>query len=178
MAQKQIEEVIEQNNIATDYVVGTPGPIDNTTAELILRSTAVAADRLTPEQFSELGKPAMGALIDAANAAKEIAPLAETDLQRLPTETDAEHSLRTKVWQPLHRLQSAVSLGEVGGNDPQTVAAVKRAVWLGGTAFEKVLTDPSAQEYGELQRTVGYFGGNTRAAAGRAESLRSQSSSR
>ncbi|GAC1390419.1 MAG: hypothetical protein NVSMB46_00020 [Candidatus Saccharimonadales bacterium] len=167
----EINEIIDQNNFASDFVVDLASSIDNTTAELILRSTAVAADRLTPRQVSKLGKPALDALLDAATAAKEIAPLGEADSQRLPSETDAEFHYRTEVWQPLHRLQSIVSLGEYE-DKPHTVAAVKRAVWLGSTAFEKVLTDPSAVDCRELQRTVGYFGGNTRAAASRAERLK------
>jgi len=165
-----VHEIIEQNNTATDFVVGTADPLDNTTAELVLRSSAVAADRLSPPQVLELGKPALDALVDAAAAAKEVAPLADADKQRLPGETDAEYHHRTEVWQPLHRLQSVVSLGEYDDN-PQTVSKIKRAVWLSSTAFEKILTDPATQQFNELQRTVGYFGGNTRAAAGRAERL-------
>lgn len=166
-----VHEVIEENNAATDFVVGTPGQIDNVTAELVLRSSAVAADTLTPHQVTELGKPALNALLDAANAAQEVAPLDPADKQRIPRETDAEYRHRTEVWQPLHRLQSVVSLGEYG-NNPEAVSKVKRAVWLSSTAFERILTDPAAQQFSELQRTVGYFGGNTRAAAGRAKRLR------
>jgi hypothetical protein len=167
-----IAEVIDDNNLATDYVVGAQGPIDNSTAELILRSAAVAADRLTPSQFKELGKPAMDALIDASAAAKEVAPLAQADQKRLPSETAAEYRLRTEVWQPLHRLQSVVDSGRYDRNNPKTIVAIKRAIWLGSTAFEKVLTDPQASQFSELQRTVGYFGGNTRAAAKRAKRLK------
>lgn len=167
-----IHEVIEQNNAATDFVVGTPGPIDNTTAELILRSNAVAADRLTPRQITELGRPAIDALIDAATAAKEVAPLADEDMLKLSHETDAEYSHRVQIWQPLHQLQSLVSSGEYG-ESPQAIAKVKTAIWLGSAAFEKVLSDPLAQQPNELSRTINYFSGNTRAAADRASRLKS-----
>lgn len=169
MSQTSIEEVINQNNAATDYVINNQGPIDNNTAELLLRNTAVVADRLTPKQFSGLGAPAVDAMLDAAATAKEIAPLSEVDLKKLPTETRREHEYRTEIWAPLHRLQSVISLGEFDGSDPEMTSAVKRAVWLGSTSFEKVMQDPATSEYKGVQETVRYFGGNAQAAAGRAE---------
>jgi hypothetical protein len=166
----EIQKVIEQNNFAADHVMTAEGPVDDQTAELVLRNTAVAADRLNPYQFSKLGESATAAMLHAAAAAKEIAPLREVDNEQLPTETDAEHRYRTEVWQPLHNLQSVVSVGtEIDMTNPDTARAVKQAVWLGSVAFEKVVQDPAAQEFSQLQGTTRYFGGNAHAAAGRAE---------
>lgn len=176
MSEKQ--EIIEQNNIATDYVVGTPGSFDSTTAELVLRNSAVVVDRLTPQQFAKLGQPAIEAVLNASAIAKEIAPLSAEDQRQLPVETAAEHQFRTEVFQPLHGLQSLVSLEKFDSSDPATVSMIKKAVWLGSTAFEKVVTDPSASEFPALQSTLGYFGGNSRAAAGRAERSKNTSSNR
>ena len=70
---------------------------------------------------------------------------------------------------PIHRLQSAVSVEKFDVNDLAVVEKVKKAVLLGSVAFDKVLSDPRASEFTSLQQTIDYFGGNSRAAAGRAK---------
>lgn len=164
-----IHEVVDKNNIATDSIVGTQGPIDTVAAELVLRNTAVAADRLTPAQFQKLGTTASTALLEAASAARGIAPLSAEDVRQLPTETDSEHIFRTQVQAPLNRFQLAVSIGDFNNDHPEMQKVVKRAIWLGSTAFEKVVTDPSATEFVELSRTTRYFDGNATAASRRVE---------
>lgn len=165
MSAESIRTIIEQNNIATDHVVGTSGPFDLMTGELILRNTAVAADRLSYDGFAELGEPAAKALQNAAVAAKEIAPPHPADLQRFSDETDEEYAYRTGIELPLHSLQSALYAQNPDMNNPQKLAAVKRAIWLGATAFEEVVQDPAV----DLEETHRYFNGNSAAAARRAE---------
>lgn len=169
----ECQKVIDQTNLAAECVAETAGPIDSTTAELVLRNTAVAADRLTPSQFLQLGQPAFEALLAVVAIANDLAPLTEEDQLQHPLETDPEHRFRTLVWQPLHSLQSAVSIEKFATSDSATIEKVKKAVWLGSVAFEKVLTDPSASGFSSLQQTVDYFGGNSIAAAGRAERSKS-----
>lgn len=168
-----IYEIIEQNDRAAEFVTGTEGPVDTDTAELVLRSTAVAADRLTPRQFSELGRNTVDSVLDAAAIAKELAPLAEEDKRQLPNETDEHYRYRTEVYSPLHSLLLLVSR-KSHDQSPQQSARIKQAVSLGSTAFKNILTDPEVERFVELQNTIGYFGGNTLAAAGRAARLRSQ----
>lgn len=172
MSIHDINSIVEQNNIAAVFVAETLDSPDYITADLLLRNTAVLADRLTPSQFGELGKPAIDAMLDAAKVAKELAPLAKADQQRLPSETDAEYEYRIEVWQPLHSFQSAVSHEELNGEQQTMSRAIKHAVWLASFAFEKVLTDPVVTDFGEIQSTVGYFSGNTHAASRRAERLK------
>ena len=167
----EISEVIQENNAAARYIVDSQVSIDNDIADLVLRNTAVVADRLSPEQFERLGKQARGALALASSIANEIKPLSKNDLAQHPTETNTEHKYRTEVTLPLHQLQAVVSLGEYDPSNPKVVSSIKMAVWLGSTAFEKVITDPFASELHTIKTTTGYFGGNSRAAARRAKRL-------
>src|ERR1700757_4475479 len=95
------QELIEQNNRATDYVVGTPGPVNGDIAEYVLHNTEVIAWSLSRDQFVKLGSPAVNALQDAAASARELAPLGEEDLAKRPNDSDEQHEFRTSIQLPL-----------------------------------------------------------------------------
>jgi hypothetical protein len=171
--EKSRRDIIEDNSRAVRSIVAGRGLIDTVAAELTVRNVAVAADRLTYDQFMQLDSSAAGAMLQAGIEAQKVAPLTDDQAAKLPTESDDEHFYRTRVLQPLHNLQSAVSTGEFTAEGPASVEKVKRAVQLGGVAFEKVVTDPVAADFPELQEAMRYFSGNAENASGRVERIAS-----
>lgn len=161
-----IQEIIDQNNAAADYVAHATGPIDILIADYVLLNTSEASRKLTLDDVAELGKPAVNALLDAANIAKKVFPLSDADMQKLDGESDNAHGFRVNVQQPLRRLRSVVSSGSYE-DDHDTIASIKTAVSVGSTAFAAILSDPVALRDNELNGFIGYFGSNASAAADR-----------
>jgi hypothetical protein len=166
-------DTIELMMSASDFVQESEPDEYEYIADLLLRNPAVLADRLEPFQASELGKPAINALLDVVSVAQEIRPSTKEEMRKFPNETRAEHSYRVNVWQPLRLLQAAVSRGEYKSN-PEGVATVRRAVHLGSIAFKEIINDPVAKQSRVVQHAAGYFHSNAEAAATRASRLRAQ----
>ena len=105
-----LQELVSLNT-ATAESIACQRDVDYFSAELILRNLAVAADRLTPYEFSKLSIDSVDKVLDIAYVAQELNPLEAPDLQRLPNETAVEFWYRTAILEPLHSVQNNVALG-------------------------------------------------------------------
>jgi hypothetical protein len=174
-------EVIELNNMATDFVVSQRGTFDSVIADLVVRNTLQIAKSLTPGQFMNLSEPAREALKEAASAAMEVvAPLSNSEKKRQTTEalvlgqksstvvreTPTDQAYRLGVKRPLERLQARFYVDQnIDPINPDELPMVKRVIWLAGSAFEKVLADPAAEDVTEIQQSLSNFEVNARQAA-------------
>ncbi len=173
MSMNSLEKTVEANNFAVDHVVSQHGPFNPNIAELTLRNVAVATDRLTAEQFSQLDSLTQYQVKKAAQMARKIAPLDDIEYEKLPRESGDEYLYRTNIHQPLHSLQrrtDLLSLSRMGEKlSPTQEKELKKAVFLAALAFEGIAQDPAASNFAEFQNTARYFAGNAIAAQKGAE---------
>lgn len=138
--------------------------LNHSAAELTLRNTAVAIDRLGFFGFNRLSEAARATIIHAAQVADTLAPGPAEDNEKFSSESYGQWQHRTKIEAPLHRLQGRVarlSLGEETLADDKLRYALEASGEAFATILAEAATDPAIVE------TMRYFRGNTEA-AGRA----------
>jgi hypothetical protein len=156
-------EMLGMTHAAAAEVIGRVAEdFDQTGADFVLRNLAVITDRLSPQQFDALPKEVKDQVIVVAHVAHDVAPLEESDLERIPGETDSAFNYRTNIWGQLHALQRLVYGQEYDTDDTLMMSRLRFAVHAAGHAFAGVLEETA--EVPVIKETMRYFTGNTEAA--------------
>lgn len=161
----QIEKLVELNT-KTAEAVTSRSEMDNFAAELVLRNTSVAADRLSPLAFSHLSKGTVDKVLDTVAIANELAPQEPIEKQRMPHETDADYQYRTVIAQPLNSFQRKIANGDFNKDpDSKEMHKIQAGIILASEAFASMIEDSAHDP--AITSTERYFWGNINAAARR-----------
>lgn len=163
------EVVVGLNTQAAELLVQPESQFDDLTADLILRNTAVAVDRLSPAVFGKLSASTQDAIFDASKAAKDLAPSDPIDEEREAGESDAEYAYRTSVYHPLYSLQGKFHTSNFKATTAEEVARARQAVKLASKAFGAIARE--SHELPAIEETFSYFMNNAVAAATRIKRL-------
>lgn len=165
----KIPELIEANTHAANVAAHPEAPFNDMLGDLVLRNTVVALDRIDVQGYASLTPETRALVEQTAELSETLAPMAPADVIKLPHETATEYAFRLNVSQPIGNLQRKMNVGNYKPADQTEVAQLKKAIHLGAAAFAAVVGEKI--DHPQILEAEGYFWGNTRAAAGRAERL-------